>query len=228
MFCGNCGKELISNTRFCQFCGAEQTAVVIPSASTPVSAPINPDTDTASVSDVSSTPITSTPVSSEPIGPTAAGVDVPAGESVPAGFDSVPAGAAASTAVMTEPSVRAELPTPNTIPTNNIGVSETAVYSASLPAAVSSEHTSAKPAESAVIQTEITIKDEEKRTPERKYSLRHIVMCLAAAAVMAVAAGVFAGLYFSVIMAYFRGFSAAYKKITKTIDFFIGILYNIS
>lgn len=41
MFCGNCGKEIIGNTRFCPYCGEEQTATVIPAASvtsTPVSA----------------------------------------------------------------------------------------------------------------------------------------------------------------------------------------------
>lgn len=34
---------------------------------------------------------------------------------------------------------------------------------------------------------------------ERKYTLGHIIMCLTAVAVMAIAAGVFAGLYFSVV-----------------------------
>lgn len=32
--------------------------------------------------------------------------------------------------------------------------------------------------------------------PERKYTLGHIIMCLAAVAVMAIVAGIFAGLYF--------------------------------
>ena len=35
--------------------------------------------------------------------------------------------------------------------------------------------------------------------PERKYTLGHIMICLAAVAVMAITAGVFAGLYFSVV-----------------------------
>ncbi len=34
---------------------------------------------------------------------------------------------------------------------------------------------------------------------ERRYTLGHIIMCLASTAVMAIAAGVFAGLYFSVV-----------------------------
>lgn len=35
--------------------------------------------------------------------------------------------------------------------------------------------------------------------PERRYTIGHIVMCLASTALMAIAAGVFAGLYFSVV-----------------------------
>ena len=38
-----------------------------------------------------------------------------------------------------------------------------------------------------------------KEKPERRFTLTHIVMCLAAAAVFAITAGVFAGLYFSAI-----------------------------
>ncbi len=40
-------------------------------------------------------------------------------------------------------------------------------------------------------------KNDEK--PEKYYTTKHIVLCLAVAGIMAVAAGVFAGLYFSVI-----------------------------
>lgn len=39
----------------------------------------------------------------------------------------------------------------------------------------------------------------EKREPEKKYTIKHIVMCLVSTAVCAIAAGIFAGLYFSVV-----------------------------
>lgn len=39
----------------------------------------------------------------------------------------------------------------------------------------------------------------EKEKTEKYYTTKHIVLCLVVAGVMAVAAGVFAGLYFSVI-----------------------------
>lgn len=40
---------------------------------------------------------------------------------------------------------------------------------------------------------------EKNQGLERKYTLKHIIMCLVSTAVCAIAAGVFAGLYFSVI-----------------------------
>lgn len=63
------------------------------------------------------------------------------------------------------------VPTPNTIP-----VSGAPAYSAT-----------------------VVIKNEEKKPRERRYTLGHLILCLSAAGVMAVVAGVFAGLYFSVV-----------------------------
>ena len=194
MFCGNCGKEIV-NTRFCQFCGAEQNAVVIPGAGITVSAPINEPADT-SAPETASAPIVSTPVDTDtqsvPIAPPVTSMGV-AGESAPVTGAAAPDQFAAS--------VSMGLPTPNPIPTGSMGMSETAAYSVPFQTSVPAETALSNEPENALLQTEITIKDEEKRRPERKYSLKHIVMCLAAAAVMAVAAGVFAGLYFSVILA---------------------------
>ena len=82
------------------------------------------------------------------------------------------------------------IPTPNSIPTSNMGVNDIPAPVQTLPPKNEVRY---------VPTAEVAIKDTKKSRPERKYSLKHIVMCLAAAAVMAVAAGVFAGLYFSVI-----------------------------
>lgn len=198
MFCGNCGKEMISNTRFCQFCGAEQNAVVIPAASIPVSAPVEIPNDTASVSDTSNVTVSSTPiepsVTSIPTEPILTSMGVPVNESEPIYEES----ASAAPTESSDP-VANTIPTPNTIPTSNMDLPETAVYSSSVITAAPTQTAPAKTTSSTLPQTEITIKDAEKRPPERKYTLGHIMMCLAAAAVMAVTAGVFAGLYFSVI-----------------------------
>ena len=192
MFCGNCGKEMISNTRFCQFCGAEQTAVVIPHASIPVSMPVEEPDDTADTPDISSIPVSSTPI--EPI---VTSMGVPTGESLSEADESSPAESTAPDEAIS--ATVGGLPTPNTIPTSNMDRPETVVCVSPVKTETPAQAVPAKTAARTVPQTEITIKDEEKRRPERKYTLGHIVMCLAAAAVMAIAAGVFAGLYFSVI-----------------------------
>lgn len=49
-------------------------------------------------------------------------------------------------------------------------------------------------------QQEVTLSETKKpEKPEKYYTTKHIVLCLVIAGVMAAAAGVFAGLYFSVI-----------------------------
>ena len=202
MFCGNCGKEMISNTRFCQFCGAEQTAVVISPASIPVSTPVAEPDDTTDTPDISSIPVSGTSiepsVTSIPIEPSVTSMGVPADESIEAVDESAPAESSAATTETIAATV-VGLPTPNAIPTSNMDRPEPAVYASPVKTEVPAQAVPTKTAARAVPQTEITIKSEEKRRPERKYTLGHIVMCLAAAAVMAITAGVFAGLYFSVI-----------------------------
>lgn len=204
MFCENCGKEMIENTKSCQFCGAEQTAVVIPAASIPVSAPISSPDDAESVSDASSVPISSAPIApdatSVPIESIETSMGVHVSESVTADAESAYA-AAAPTAVIEREGSASVLPTPNTIPTSNLDTPETGISSLPVKNEAPVQTVPIKKNAAPEFQTVVTIKDdEEKRPPERKYSLKHLVMCLAAAAVMAVTAGVFAGLYFSVIL----------------------------
>lgn len=160
MFCGNCGKEIIGNIKFCRYCGAEQTATVIPAANIPMfadtenSVPIN-------ASDASSEQLSRTPEAPDVMGTSSAAIPKPI-----------------NTDAITENSV----PTPNPIPASNI-----------------EEPLSAAPSIPSYPPVKVKNKKEKKPRRERKYSLGHLVMCLAAAGVMAIAAGVFAGLYFSVI-----------------------------
>lgn len=206
MFCGNCGKEII-DTKFCPYCGAEQTAVVIPAASIPISVPISELKELASEavntsasahefqSEAAYTSIPDPEIQSEPVNQSAPSAETPSTE----------------TGELPE---LAGLPTPNPIPTGNIDMPETTLYT-SAPGQPFNPMQSAQPVQSAlspqaaqipstpqvgVFMSEIAIRDEEKPDNKNKYSLKHIVMCLAAAAVMAVVAGVFAGLYFSVIL----------------------------
>ncbi len=57
------------------------------------------------------------------------------------------------------------------------------------------------PSSGAINYPTVVIKSgkKQKSPRERKYTLGHLILCLAAAGVMAVTAGVFAGLYFSVV-----------------------------
>ena len=80
------------------------------------------------------------------------------------------------------------VPVPNTIPT--YGTSES-IYSAPPAYPAPAQPMNTIPVQSAKLTPE--------NKPERKYTLGHIMMCLAAVAVMAIVAGVFAGLYFSVV-----------------------------
>lgn len=209
MFCGICGREMIGGTRVCPYCGTEQTAVVIPAVSIPVSVPISEPVDTTSVPYVSSVPnASSVPVSDGIPNSPDAPIEASKSESIPAGDNSTSsASAAAPVSAAVPPAAIPGIPTPNTIPTNNLDMPETAVRTTYVQTAASQTAAAqttvltapTRPVINTAHHTEITIKDEAKPEPERKYSLKHLMMCLAAAAVMAIAAGVFAGLYFSVI-----------------------------
>lgn len=156
MFCGNCGKE-IGDTRFCPFCGSEQTAVVTLAADLPKAR-----TEGAHASETAQSAPVQT--AAEPI----------AAQTVSAAYavQTIPA-----------PAAPAGVPVPGAIPTSNLDAADTGDHSMS-----------AAP----VIQIpEISIDLEKKPPREAKYSLRHLVMCLVAAGIMAAVAGVFAGMYFS-------------------------------
>ena len=196
MYCGNCGKEIDNETRFCPFCGAEQNAVVIPGVGSPSSVLTGQPTETE-MPDTLAMPISGTPMS-PPTGEPAEAAGIMDALKMP--ISSIPTSAPISEeAVSSVPidtvtsmgvTAAMGIPTPNSIPTSNMGVNDIPAPVQTLPPKNEVRYVPA---------AEAAIKDTKKPRPERKYSLKHIVMCLAAAAVMAVAAGVFAGLYFSVI-----------------------------
>lgn len=129
MFCEECGKEISDNTRFCPYCGAEQTARVQPAQSISFTSAVNSNADNSATA---TTPAeTSVPVNAPVSNP--ANAPAPNAESV-----------------------------------------------------------------SPILKT-VDIKDENAPSPKLKYSLKHLVLCLAAAGVMAIAAGVFAGMYFALL-----------------------------
>lgn len=159
MFCGNCGKE-IGDTRFCPFCGSEQTAVVTLAADLPKAR-------------MESAPVSET-APAAPTAPVQTAVE-------PIAVQAVSAASAVQT--IPAPAAPAGVPVPGAIPTTNLSSADTEDHG-----------TVSAPA---MQIPEITVDLEKKPPREAKYSLRHLVMCLVAAGIMAAVAGVFAGLYFS-------------------------------
>lgn len=151
MYCENCGKELVSNTKFCIFCGAEQTANAILSAENPIPAQSEPITESAAACfSESSKTENSEPNETEHSAPNEATVPLP----------------------------------------SEIAMAGAAQKSSSL---------FCNKSEGVLVFPEIEPIKNETNPPAPKYTLKHLVMCLATAAVMAITAGVFAGLYFASI-----------------------------
>ncbi len=183
MFCGNCGKEIPNDTRFCAYCGAEQKAVVtipgVQSAPADERAEISEASESRLAADeaaLNEHEIVENSASEFEVGETAAEAAV---------VENTVSEPLASTPTISAPAA-STVPTPNVIPTSSAAaaVSSRSAEFPTVPAAIAG--ISSNPV--------IAIGNETK--PEKKYSLKHLVMCLLAAAVMAAAAGVFAALYF--------------------------------
>lgn len=206
MFCTNCGKEIINTARFCNFCGKPVINIApIPPVS-PISSPISSQIPTPTVQYSAPIPETNAEryASSEDV--LSSGTDAftqntedsasgaaefsetgTAEPLTPETENPIPDTSAANT----EPGIRSDAaqqtptyntfpsgsayPMPNVIPQSGSSVSGTYSAPGTFAAAPS------------------------KPERERKYTLGHIMLCLAATAVMAITAGVFAGLYFSVV-----------------------------
>lgn len=209
MYCNHCGNILPDNASFCSFCGAQcSLAKVIPvkpaetfavSQSTPEVITENTASDNIqtaySVSDTNNEAASSTTYSdsanshtisaSEPI--TAPAYSTEAANTQTTTQSAYTTGAATSPYVSgyTNDSV------------NNItaGGAQTAYSNTSAYAGIPAD----KPVYGTA-QNEIPITPSaEKFKVEKYYTFGHIMLCLGAVALMAIVAGVFAGLYFSVI-----------------------------
>lgn len=206
MFCNYCGKEIIDTARFCNFCGSPVQRLAPPPIPTPdpVSVPITKPITAAqpeTVDDILSSIIDSASENTAEDNTGAAPGNSDNSDPAPSGFGTedsdrnIPDTAIPDATPFPEPfapvntsrrtsadvgfsaplSGNSIYPTPNVIPQS--GQSVPGTYTASSNAAVS----------------------EQKPRRERKYTFGHIMICLAAVAVMAITAGVFAGLYFSVV-----------------------------
>ncbi len=212
MFCTNCGKRIIDTARFCNYCGAKIVGI---------------DENRDLVSDnITENPVSPTPdnvINTENVENSGnllkmtASVpsSIPKMNEIPkSGYspDSVPITPDAAADPYASPAVSV-LPETETAPVNP----DTAADPYASPAASVLPETETAPVnpdtaadpyaspavsvlpetETAPVNPDIAVLPKEE-TP-RKYTLGHLIMCLAASGVMAIAAGIFAGLYFSVV-----------------------------
>lgn len=181
MFCTNCGKEIIDTAKFCNFCGKPVKNMA---ASVPVT-PINPVQPAEPAPQPEQTAFDYTESTDIPMTDNVTETEIPTAEIAPE-YESTEEVSEPAAETITDDSA---IPTPNTIPT----------YGASTPVYSTPPAYPNPPANTVPITQEIKAETAPENKPERKYTLGHIMMCLAAVAVMAIVAGVFAGLYFSVV-----------------------------
>lgn len=183
MFCTNCGREIIDTAKFCNFCG-------LPVKNLAASVPVQPVQPVQPIQPVQ--PVQ--PVQSQPAPDLTESADVSAEDIIDSEITEAEESVSEQAEAPVEEAVEglgetdAALPTPNNIPS----------YGESTPVYPAPTYGGSAPVNAVPVQISAPESKPEKR-PERKYTLGHIMLCLAAVAVMAIVAGVFAGLYFSVV-----------------------------
>ena len=189
MFCSKCGKLLGDNALFCTYCGAAVANAGQPApASTPVleteqPAPVSAPVLKAEQPAPASTPVSAPVLEAEQPAPASTPVSTPVLEAEQPAPASTPVSA---------PVLEAEQPAPASTPVS------APILEAKQPAADGQDaHMSAEE----IAYHEQAIMDLFTPQPpeEKYYTFKHIALCLAAVALMAIVAGVFAGLYFSAI-----------------------------
>lgn len=207
MFCTNCGKQIIDTARFCNFCGMAiaQKTENVPSVTQPTAPASIPTEQSVAVSE-------NQPVSSVSIEQTTQTEQTAQTEQTDQAEQSVQPQQAESISASVPQAV--DLPKEGASP----------VISAVSPSAPSAPLTApAQPVQSAQPTTSAQFVQPQATAPNavpqsantaaavnnqpspkterepRMYTAGHIIMCLASTAVMAIVAGIFAGLYFSVV-----------------------------
>jgi len=199
MFCTNCGKRIIDTARFCNYCGAKivdfdenRDSVSDNITENPASSALDNVINTENVENSGNLLKMTASVSSyipQMNEPPKSGYSP---DSVPLSYDSEPS---PETSVPPEAGTATAYPNaavdPYTTQTTSVSpeMGTTPAYPDTAASGLPETGTPAAPAPTGLPKEE---------TP-RKYTLGHLIMCLAASGVMAIAAGIFAGLYFSVV-----------------------------
>lgn len=176
MFCTNCGKIIIDTAKFCNYCGkpvANAENIINSNGVTPASESV--PTEPISVVAEAAAENNGVPAyPNENIGSTSEPVVTPADSSLFPGTEAPTAGISA------DPDFSAGIscPTPGVIPPSG---------------------SSAIPSYPTMNTSVVKNQDSTGQKHEHRFTLAHIIMCLTAAAIFAITAGIFAGLYFSAV-----------------------------
>ncbi len=201
MFCVNCGKQIVDTARFCNYCGTK--VVDFDENIQQVTAESSENPIPVSAEDVNSSENVENSVdllkmqndasSAEPqMNDLSENSDTPFSEKE---TDETPSPDIQSGAVGAQHSADAA-PAPETSDMQldvNIPISQPSELSAPISQPSGQPEPITQPSE----QPAAIAKTAEQ--PERRYTIGHIIMCLASTALMAIVAGIFAGLYFSVV-----------------------------
>ena len=227
MFCTNCGKEIINTARFCNYCGSPVQPLMPPPPvyqSQNIGQPYIPGTPAPEVpgSETNNTAVqpesmdnavsgifaenapevSAVPDNSDENSDTPAYHQDPGQTAAAVNYETADTGNYIPDPVISGTSPEAETVSGQTV-VNGIYSAEAEPYP--MPGAIPKSGGSFSGAYSMPLpDTTVNIAAEPvnstpKRERERKYTLGHILLCLASTAIMAITAGVFAGLYFSVV-----------------------------
>lgn len=208
MFCINCGKQIVDTARFCNYCGTKvvnfdeknvQSLAEIPE--NPLSIPVEdvkiPENVENSVDLLKMQNDNSSAVSQ--MNESSDDSDTPFSENETPSSDiqsgAIGAQRSADAALVTEPSdaqYDTDIEQSEPIGTPLEQSTQTGAIPGQIPPIGMTSGQSAP-------ESQTLGQPEQPKQTERRYTIGHIIMCLASTALMAIAAGVFAGLYFSVV-----------------------------
>lgn len=198
MFCTECGKQIVDTARFCSFCGVPVMNVVVrqPQAVAPAPAPAPVQQPAVTETPVQEAPAAEAPVNEAPaaeaaVDPTVTEAPVAEPEATEVPVTETEAAVEEAAGVPTESGS-----TVTDAPSESPSAAQT--YAQGVPQNMTQNIPQNIPQNAAVTAPPAVQMPAEPK-PERKYTLGHIMLCLATVAVMAITAGVFAGLYFSVV-----------------------------
>ena len=176
MFCPKCGKKNDDNSLFCTWCGAGFGSVSTQSlsAASAASAPVEAPATHQELQTVSAAPIVSA--------------------------ENSQAAQSAGEIKQPEPTEQPaySVPTPGVIPQSSAEHTAAQTSASGILNAPTAPDSAANPLS---FNNEVPVASAQKPEKERRYfTAAHIAICLAVTGVMAAAAGIFAGLYFSTIL----------------------------